>query len=210
MGKYFFNNLDAYTTYGVVFKKGTFAELLSIPGAWPDETRKLGLPILIEGKNDSDFWVKYNAFRTFITTSEDFTFLVDGLYRRFKLSYESMSAFKMLTNITGGNKVYCDFVLNLIDDYPDVKMFTRTGSFQKNNSPIGYVGGTVQFSRTYSSFTLADATVLGNADTTFNAGGQAYANANGTNIPVLDHFISLVLADSGTVDKQLLETLYYG
>lgn len=209
-GKYYINGLDAYLTYGLVFRKGTNSELLSMPGAWPDETRKMALPIVIEGKDESDFWVKYNAFRSFITSGDDFTFLAENLHRRYKVSYESMSSFKTLTHITGGGKVYCDFVLNLIDDYPDVYTYARSGSFQKNNSPIGYVGSTVSFTRTYSSFSLADATALGNADTTFNAGGQAYANANGTNIPVLDHFISLVLADGGTVDSQLLNTLYYG
>lgn len=171
VGDNFFNNLDILTDFGIMFKKGAFGELLSLPGAWPDETRKVALPILFMAENEQDFWVKYNAFAAFIKPGDTFILLVNSLHRRFKVKYESMTGFRLITTITGGKRVGSDFTLNLIDDYPDVFIYTRIGSFIKAGTTTSYI-----FKRTYSSFSQADATELGQGDANFNADGQKYAN----------------------------------
>ena len=131
-GRYFFNSTDVYLTFGIVFKKGTSSELLNMPNAWPDETRKMALPIAIVADNEVQFWEKYHALRAFLASGNEFNFLAEYISRRFKVTYESMSSFTMLTNISGGNKVGCAFTLTLVDDYPDVFTLSKTGLFISN------------------------------------------------------------------------------
>lgn len=205
---YQINGTNAYTQYGLVFKKGTYNQLLEMPTAWPEEVRKINLPIAIIATNESSFWQKYYAFRALMTSGAEFILQVDGLYRRFKLSYRVMSDFNMLTYITQENKVASSFMLGLDDDYPDAFTYTRTASFQKMNASPGYVGSMVEFSRIYTSFSLADAKAFGDADTSFAADGLAYANQHGTDVPLFDVFKPAVLADGGTFDDVLFNAEY--
>ncbi|MGZ3983423.1 MAG: DUF5977 domain-containing protein [Mucilaginibacter sp.] len=58
---------------------------------------------------------------------------------------------------------------------------TRTENFTRNNCGSGYQGSVVSFSRTYTStVSQADANAQASGDSTFEAAGQANANASGT------------------------------
>lgn len=168
---WFFGATDVNVTYGFILKPGAYGELNSLPGAWPNEERKLAIPALIQGKDEVDFWFKFNAFKAFLAPGNEFVFQVEDLHRRFKVKYESVAGFKMLSKSSGFDKIGAEFTLNLIDDYPDVFTYTRSGNFTKAGTSKSYT-----FKRMYSSFTLADATALGLADPNFNTDGQKYAN----------------------------------
>lgn len=168
---YFFDGIDTEVSYGMILTPGAYGELNILPGAWPNEDRKLAIPAAIYGKGEVDFWTKFNAFKAFLSSGNEFVFQVNDLNRRFKVKYESVSGFKMLSKSSGFDKIGAAFTLNLIDDYPDVFTYTRTGSFIKVGTATEYV-----FKRMYSSFSLGNATELGLADANFNADGQKYAN----------------------------------
>lgn len=134
------NGLDAYTTYGIVFRDGTYAELLKCPKRksgyeydWQDENGMetdpeeepvferliYNLPILLEADNETQFWVKYNAFRAFLLNAKEFNLDFLKMGRRFKVRFLSMSSFRNLTKIEGNSgKVGCFITIQLTDDYP--------------------------------------------------------------------------------------------
>ena len=133
------NGVDIYSTYGIAFRPGTYAELLKAPKRkkgyeynWgdengietdPDETpvferQTYNLPIHLEAKNEIDFYQKYRAFTLFITTSKEFNLDFLEMGRRFKVRYSDMTAFDKLTIIRGEGKVSIYFTLQLTDDYP--------------------------------------------------------------------------------------------
>ncbi|WP_316743868.1 DUF5977 domain-containing protein [Pedobacter antarcticus] len=204
---YFINDTDAFRTYGLILTKGAYGELTSLPSAWPDDTRKIGIPVQVHGLNEVDFWAKFNALRAVLSASTDFSFTITDLHRRFKLNYSGVSSFKMLTKSSGGYAICAAFTLNVSDDYPDIFTVTRTGSFQKNNAPDGYAGEIIQYTRTYTSFSQVDAQSLANSDASFNTGGQEFANNAGRNIPAFEFFKSQVVTDGGSTDP-LLDTEY--
>lgn len=133
------NNLDVYTTYGILFRKGTYAELLKAPKRkkgyeydWGDsngietdpnevpvfERKSYNLPIYLEADNETKFYQKYNAFIQFLYSAKEFNLDFIAMGRRFKVRYSDMSSFNKLTTIKGNNKVGCYFTLQLTDDYP--------------------------------------------------------------------------------------------
>jgi lysophospholipase L1-like esterase len=142
-GRYFINDTDAYTTYGLVFAQGTYSELLTLPKKKPVLVKDWGdqngtqrmlpvtpffesitytIPVYHYGANETDFYTKYAAFTAFLQSTNYFTFDVVEMNRRFVLLYDSMPSFDKLTLIRGGDKVYCKSTLSLINDYPTVKL----------------------------------------------------------------------------------------
>lgn len=135
---YKFNNIDVLATYGVVFRDGTYSELLKLPKrkagltqSWANENgteRYLGslkyetivynLPIAILAKSEAEFWTKYNAFCNFLVTSGEFNFDVVDMGRRFKVSYSDITSFSMLTRVKGNNNIGCYLTLQLFNDHP--------------------------------------------------------------------------------------------
>lgn len=135
---YKFNNLDTLTTYGIVFRKGTYNELLKLPKRkegltinWANENgteRYLGepryetlvynLPIAIVAKSEAEFWAKYNALTDFLIASGEFDFDVIDINRRFRVSYSDMTSFDKLTNIKGSNNIGVYLTLQLFNDHP--------------------------------------------------------------------------------------------
>lgn len=170
-GQVKFNGADAYTIYGLLLQKGAYQELTKPPGAWPDETRQLALPIAIIGNGEVDFWAKYNAFRVLVQSGADIILEVQDLHRRFKLAYSSISDFQLLSKVTGVGRMGAKMVLNVLDDYPDVFTSVRTQEF----TPLNGLG-TVTYTRTYTSYSQADADLLKAEDSTYLADGQAYAD----------------------------------
>lgn len=172
-GLYYINEQNARLSYGLLFEPGTFQELLSFPNAWPNEQRKISLPLVIVGSDEVDFWIKYNNFKTLLNPENEIILHVVDLHRRFKLSFDGITNFKKISNITGLGKVCFRFTLILIDDYPDVKTFTKTASFTSE-----ITGEVKVFQRIYSSFSMADASALADNDAFFDIDGQNYANGN--------------------------------
>lgn len=133
------NGQDAYTTYGIVFRPGTYAELLKAPKRkagyeynWGDEDgietdpneepvferQTYNLPLYMEAANEIQFYSKYNAFRSLLFNAKEFNLDFIKMGRRFKVRYADMSSFQNLTKIHGNNKVGCYITLQLTDDYP--------------------------------------------------------------------------------------------
>ncbi|WP_433863130.1 hypothetical protein [Sphingobacterium thalpophilum] len=133
------NGADLYATYGILFRKGAYAELLKAPKRkkgyeydWGDENGietdpqevpvyerlTYNLPIVIEARNGAEFFQRYNAFKMLLLNSKEFNLDVLDLGRRFKVRYSDMSSFDKLTTIKGNKKVTCYFTLQLTDDYP--------------------------------------------------------------------------------------------
>ena len=137
-GKYFLNSADAFGTYGLTFRPGIYNELLKLPKrkpgyekSWTDqngterdlttvyfESRTLNIPVTISAKSESEFYSRYAAFTAFIMSSGYFNFDVVEMNRRFSLLYQDMTSFDKLTIIKNNNEIYCDFNLQLIDDFP--------------------------------------------------------------------------------------------
>lgn len=134
-----FNGQNAYSTYGILFRKGSMNELLKVAKKkkgyeydWQDENGvetdpeeepvfdriSYNIPVYMEADNESHFWLRYNALRTFLLNAKEFNMDIHNFNRRFKVRYSEMSGFDMLTNIKGSNKVACYFTLQLTNDYP--------------------------------------------------------------------------------------------
>lgn len=133
------NGLNALTTYGLQLRAGADEQLLQFPQvkpgyeySWPDENGMetdpsetpvferitYSLPILIEGAGKTDFFAKYNAFRSFVLTAGEFNLDIPHLARRFKVRFSKMSSFSKLNMFTESGRIYCLFTLELTDDYP--------------------------------------------------------------------------------------------
>jgi len=133
------NGQDAYTTYGISFRPGVYAELLKAPKRkagyeynWGDEDgietdpnevpvferQTYNLPIYMEAMSESAFYLKYNALRNFLFNAKEFNLDFLKMGRRFKVRYADMSSFKNLTRINGNNIVGCYITIQLTDDYP--------------------------------------------------------------------------------------------
>lgn len=133
------NGQDAYTTYGISFRPGTYAELLKAPKRkagyeynWGDEDgieidpnevpvferQTYNLPVYLEASSESAFYLKYNALRNFLLNAKEFNLDFIKMGRRFKVRYADMSNFQTLTRINGNSKVGCYITLQLTDDYP--------------------------------------------------------------------------------------------
>lgn len=133
------NGLDIFSTYGISFRQGTYAELLKAAKRkkgyeWdyndqngietdPDEVpvyerQVYNLPIFIEADSELQFYSRYNAFKSFLYNSKEFNLDMLEMGRRFKVRYSDMTSFEKLTIIKGANKVGCYFTLLLTDDYP--------------------------------------------------------------------------------------------
>jgi len=133
------NGQDAYTSYGIVFRPGTYAELLKAPKRkagyeynWGDEDgietdpnevpvferQTYNLPLYVEAASESAFYLKYNALRNFLLNAKEFNLDFLKMGRRFKVRYADMSSFQTLTRINGNNKVGCYITIQLTDDYP--------------------------------------------------------------------------------------------
>lgn len=133
------NGQDAYTTYGISFRPGTYAELLKAPKRkagyeydWNDENgvetdpnevpvferQVYNLPIFIQADSDMQFYQRYNAFKAFLCTAKEFNLDFIDMGRRFKVHYSDMTAFQTLTKIKGSKSIGCYFTLQLTDDYP--------------------------------------------------------------------------------------------
>lgn len=133
------NGLDVYSTYGISFRPGTYAELLKAPKRkkgyekdWDDENgietdpqegprferQTYNLPIFIQANNAVQFYSRFNAFKAFLYTSGEFHLDMLEMERRFKVRYWDMTSFDKLTLIKNSSKVGCYFTLQLTDDHP--------------------------------------------------------------------------------------------
>lgn len=172
------NGNDFFETYGGLLETGAYQELMKPFGAWPEEERQIALPVAIMGDGEVDFWGNYNAFLAVLKTGADIILEVQALHRRFKLGYASVSNFKMLSKVQGAGRMGAQMVLNLTDDYPNTFTSVRTQDFIPQNGI-----GSVTFTRTYTSFSQADADLLKLEDATFLTDGQNFANGYVSNYP---------------------------
>lgn len=133
------NGEDVFTTYGIVFRPGTYAELLKAAKRkkgyeydWQDENGvetdpeevpvyerlTYNLPIFQQADNGAQFYERHYAFQNFLYGSGEFNLDFLEMGRRFKVRYADMTAFQKLTRISGTGKVGCYFTLQLTNDYP--------------------------------------------------------------------------------------------
>lgn len=165
------NGQDAYETMGTILLKGAYQELEKPFGAWPEDSRQVGLPVAVLGNGEVDFWAKYRSLVAVLSTGSDIILEVQDLHRRFKLSYSSIGSFELLSKVSGVGRMGASMVINLLDDYPDTFTSVRSQVFTPANGL-----GTVTFTRTYTSYSQADANLLQAEDATYLVDGHNYAN----------------------------------
>lgn len=135
------DGLDAYSTYGVVVLSGNYGRLLKLPDVKDNgltenfvnengddeylldpnfEAAIVTLPFAIHAANETQFFARYNAFRTLMLSGGeknwDFLELDGGI--RFKLSYRSMSDYDLLTTIKDTTNIGANFTLTLKNNHP--------------------------------------------------------------------------------------------
>jgi len=135
--QFMIDGLDVFDTYGIIFERGIFNELLKFPSrkevfsqSWKDqdgtvryvnnphfESVEMNLQFVLIGQNITDYLNKLNAFRNKMLTSGYFNFDSVKLNMRFTLLYKSMQQITHLTRLSN-NKVASRFVITLIDDFP--------------------------------------------------------------------------------------------
>ncbi|SHG08218.1 hypothetical protein [Pedobacter caeni] len=145
-GKYFIakhdgtERVDSGIYFGLVFKKGTYRELLK-PGIpkepeykmnFPDmngtkydmgapiyfESKKIKLPVMLEALNETDWWEFYSRFDLFFSSNRFFRFEVIDLNRGFLLKYEGVDGYELLSPIKQSNgKVAATFSLQAEYNY---------------------------------------------------------------------------------------------
>lgn len=142
-GLYSINDLDIFTTWGLVIRSGT-DDLLKYPDRkppaiskdWGDEDgldvdtstpkfkeKEANLLISIIANNENDFWTKYNAlFDNVLSQPGEFRFYVAEFDRSFFLYYDSTTSTSRLTKIKIDpnlpEKVVCNYTIKLIEPIP--------------------------------------------------------------------------------------------
>lgn len=132
MNQYLINGLNAFTTYGLIFKEGTFEELMRLPerkpgveNDWPDQdgierdlqvikyqSKQVSVNCVLSAVDQADFKVKYTALKTFLKDAGYFFLLNQSFQIQWKLLYQSMEDYVQDDLRTAS------FTLNLIDDFP--------------------------------------------------------------------------------------------
>jgi len=118
------NGLDVFSTYGISFRPGTYAELLKAAKRkagyeynWNDENgietdpdevpvyerQVYNLPIFIQADNGIQFYQRYNALKSFLYSSKEINLDFLEMGRRFKVHYLDMTDFQNLTKINEGD-----------------------------------------------------------------------------------------------------------
>lgn len=165
------NGQDTYQTKGMILLKGSYQELEKPFGAWPEDARQIGLPVAVLGNGEVDFWTKYKGLIALLSSGSDIILEVQNLHRRFKLSYSSVGSLEFLSKVSGVGRMGAKMTINFLDDYPGLFTSVRSEVF----TPVNGLNA-VAYSRTYTSYSQADANALQAEDTTFLTDGQNYAN----------------------------------
>jgi|GEM_PF-834010 len=127
---------DVFDTYGIIFEKGIYDELLKLPTrkeiyaqSWKDqhgtqryvdenfyESRELTANMVILANDKADYLQKLTIFSTKMLSGY---FQLDAieLNLRFTLLYKSMQQLSLLTRLKNG-RVASRFQINFIDDFP--------------------------------------------------------------------------------------------
>lgn len=166
----YINNSETIATYSLEFLSGYIEELSAPAPAWPNEDRKLALPVLLTAQTVDAFWTKFNSIITLLNAGSSISLYSTYLNRRFSLDYDSVS--NLIITPFSATGLVGTFTLQLADDYPDIYSYTRTAEFSKPN------GSKVNFSKVYRSFSAADASALGAWDPFYNVDGAHFANSN--------------------------------
>lgn len=132
MSVYRINGVDPEITYKMIIERGIDAQVLNMPKlkdnglsiSWADEngteryhgsrkfeSQNLTIKCLIRGTNKVDALAKYNALKSFLTSTGEFNLDDVSKGRRWKLFYNSMPS------LTTGSS-WMRFTLELINDYP--------------------------------------------------------------------------------------------
>lgn len=164
----YINNNETIATYSLEFLSKHVEELCSPAPAWPNEERKLDLPVLLQAETNEAFWTKFHTIISLLGNGNSISLYSSYLYRRFLLDYDSISNLNI--SPFGETGLVGSFTIQLIDDYPDVFSYTRTAEFTKPDT------SKISFSRVYRSYSAADASALGAWDPFFTIDGQNFAN----------------------------------
>lgn len=135
------NGLDAFETYGMVFERGTYNALFSLPVPkeryaydWGDsngldvdesepivlQARQLSPPMVIIGNGKADMLAKYNAYRTLLLSNVyvDYDFPIADI--TLKLRYTGGGNVTTIGHVMGTGKAGMRFTLNFSDDFPRI------------------------------------------------------------------------------------------
>ncbi len=135
------NNKDAYETFGIVFERGTFNELFSLPlpkdrlvQDWAEEdgievdeispirlqSRTINPPMMIIAEGGDEAREKYNLFRQEIYSAiyMDFEFPTAGI--RLKLRFTGGGGITTVGNFFRSGKAGLRFNLTFSDDFPKI------------------------------------------------------------------------------------------
>lgn len=140
-GKFLINNQDVYDTWGIVFLRGAYEELMKFPkrkdsyslsyadenGALRDvdaptyESQSYNLVALIIGNDSADLFLKLNNFRNYILNAGYFTFDVTDLNIRFTMLYDNMTQTELKQRLNDGQnalKITISFINDTPGSYP--------------------------------------------------------------------------------------------
>jgi len=127
------NDIDA-AAYGLTFKKGTYAALrkpakrkAGVENNWPDQhgterenapifydTRSITIPVLLEGTNELDAALKFQALKENVFDPGYFNFKAHALNRQFTFIYDDITDFQEFGSCL-------TFNLIVLDDFPHLK-----------------------------------------------------------------------------------------
>lgn len=145
VGRYYLNDKDMFSTYGIVFGEKAYAALLQVPqtkddyvqvfadedgSSRPDDvyyqTMTYNLPFVIMGTSPTDILTKYNNFVAELMRISYHYLEVPRLNARYKLRYTNMTDFDTAQKIVDGTQMLFTFTIQFYNDFP-----TQNSLFRK-------------------------------------------------------------------------------
>jgi len=151
-----YTTVDAYSEYGIMFERGTYEALFSLPSPKERYTYNWGgehgievdefaptilaaptvtLPIVIVANNEADFWGKYREFRKLILGKPDHSVYLEFEFlhtnSRVKLRYTGGAALSILGTVRGTSKVGMRFNVSFSDDFPRTEPLLPASAFDE-------------------------------------------------------------------------------
>lgn len=145
-GKYAMDTLDLWDNYGVFLESGT-EEFLRMPerkesitNNWPDrigidmdltspvfKERDITIRCALIANNESDWWSKYNAFRTALMAPGKRLFYIAELSRSYQVVFIKSTGFTKFTRIKTMGTVAAKFTLQLLEPEPRAVLTNSSG-----------------------------------------------------------------------------------
>jgi len=125
------DTIDIWTTYGAFMLKESYNELLQPPkrkaslnNNWPEqngleidlaapkfEAKDADISFILSASNETEWWVRHNAFFTLLKAAGERTLYVKELEKTLSVYYKEVSAYDQITKVKGVNKVVARFTV---------------------------------------------------------------------------------------------------